>query len=93
MTPARCTNCKRGKFYQAFGHWLCSYCNRVHYGAVLNSGRCVLTPAQVREIKILLATGKSAYFIARKYKVADDTIKKIRAGITWKHILIEGETE
>jgi hypothetical protein len=46
-----------------------------------------LTPASVVEIRDLIADGHSITFIGRKYGVARATIRDIKQGKTWRHVL------
>lgn len=49
-------------------------------------GASVLNEAQVSEIKIMLAAGKTTVDIAPIYNVSEGTIQAIRRGQTWGHV-------
>lgn len=56
-----------------------------------NAGGHVLTPEQVREIKLHLANGAGVKKLAKKYHVTSQSIYNIKHGKAWANITVDNE--
>jgi len=51
-----------------------------------SNGASKLTEDQVREIKILIRSGRSCYGISKDFNVSKQTILRIKNGVNWSHV-------
>lgn len=56
-----------------------------------NGGRAALSDEQVRLIKANLVLGVTCAALARAYDVGEETIGRIRRGLTYRHVKVAGE--
>jgi len=67
-----------------------NHADKVEHGTDLigiRNGRAVLTDEQVVGIRAALADGSAVRALARTYGVSHGTIRFIKQGATWKHLL------
>jgi hypothetical protein len=61
------------------------------YGRVLSWAKGKLTESQVHEARRRIAAGESGASIGRDFGVHEDTIGKIKRGVTWGHLQEEDD--